>query len=322
MKDKLKQEGKNQNPLFSIQSAKDSLANFIACKLGVSVVELKKVERWVRTDDKSFTDNGGGEKSGIIFEINLESQGNVRFALITESLLDEIATEIRDTAEWFRHLRSFWRQYGSLASANLLVPREIKNIHRQLDTYAVEIEQFYLNVARDLSKKPQKIAAIPTNLWEAQTNTNLQSDPILAEMFSKILKSTDAIALNTAIIAANTTPKSEPRDRVIALVRCVNAKMFKGRSIPKAVQYVRFSPEIADEFKDSVAEARQFAISFSNSPSSKTKDEESFWAGIAKAAQPKAAKSAAERKLKKNADPSAPPGPVPTINGDTGGGLY
>ena len=99
MKDKLKQEGKNQNPLFSIQSAKDSLANFIACKLGVSVVELKKVERWVRTDDKSFTDNGGGEKSGIIFEINLESQGNVRFALITESLLDEIATEIRDTAE-------------------------------------------------------------------------------------------------------------------------------------------------------------------------------------------------------------------------------
>ncbi len=322
MKDKLKQEGKNQNPLFSIQSAKDSLANFIACKLGVSVVELKKVERWVRTDDKSFTDNGGGEKSGIIFEINLESQGNVRFALITESLLDEIATEIRDTAEWFRHLRSFWRQYGSLASANVLVPREIKNIHRQLDTYAVEIEQFYLNVARDLSKKPQKIAAIPTNLWEAQTNTNLQSDPILAEMFSKILKSTDAIALNTAIIAANTTPKSEPRDRIITLVQRVNVEMFGGKSIPKAVNYVRCCGDVAEKYAQSVAEARQFAISFVKGESSRKKNEESFWNGIKKEAQPSAAKSAAKRKSKRSANPSSPPGPVPILDADTGGGLY
>ena len=138
----------------------------------------------------------------------------------------------------------------------------------------------------------------------------------------KIIASEESIDANTAIIALNTTPKSEPRDRVIALVQRVNVEIFKGKSIPKAVNYVRFGTAIADELKDSVAEARQFAISFSNSPSSKTKDEESFWAGIAKAAQPKAAKSAAKRKLKKNADPSAPPGPVPTINGDTGGGLY
>ena len=322
MKDKLKQEGNNQNPLFSIGSSRDSLANFIACKLGVSVAELKKVERWVRTDDKSFTDNGGGEKSGIIFEINLESQGNVRFALITESLLDEIATEIKDTAEWFRHLRSFWRQYGSLASANVLVPREIKNIHRQLDTYAAEIEQFYLNVARDLSKKPQKIAAIPTKLWEVQTNTNLQSDPILAEMFSKILKSTDAIALNTAIIAANTTPKSEPRDRIITLVQRVNVEMFNGMSIPKAVNYVRFGKDIRAEYAQGVAEARQFAISFVNGGSSRMKNEDSFWNGIKKEAQPSAAKSVAKRKSKRSATPSSPPGPVPILDADTGGGLY
>ena len=139
---------------------------------------------------------------------------------------------------------------------------------------------------------------------------------------NKIIASEESIDANTAIIALNTTPKSEPRDRVIALVRRVNVEMFKGKSIPKAVNYVRFGPEIADELKDSVAEARQFAISFFNSPSSKTKDEDSFWSGIAKAAQPSAAKGAAKRKLKKNADPSAPPGPVPIIYGDTGGGLY
>jgi len=138
----------------------------------------------------------------------------------------------------------------------------------------------------------------------------------------KIIASEESIDANTAIIALNTTPKSEPRDRVIALVRRVNKKIFKGKSIPKAVNYVRFEDKVEDEFVELVEEARQFAISFSNSPSSKTKDEESFWAGIAKAAQPKAAKSAAKRKLKKNADPSAPHGPVPTINGDTGGGLY
>lgn len=162
--------------------------------------------------------------------------------------------------------------------------------------------------------------------WQRHCRKDINEKPTPTEPKGKAMEdiknTLHSVNANTARTALNTTPKSEPRDRVIALVRCVNAKMFKGRSIPKAVQYVRFSPEIADEFKDSVAESRQFAISFSNSPSSKTKDEESFWAGIAKAAQPKAAKSAAKRKLKKNADPSAPPGPVPTINGDTGGGLY
>ena len=101
-----------------------------------------------------------------------------------------------------------------------------------------------------------------------------------------------------------------------------NKKIFKGKSIPKAVNYVRFEDKVEDEFVELVEEARQFATSFSNSPSSKTKDEDSFWSGIAKSAQTSVASGAAKRKLKKNADPSAPPGPVPIIDGDTGGGLY
>ena len=139
------------------------------------------------------------------------------------------------------------------------------------------------------------------------------------EDIQNTLHSVDA---NTATTALNTTPKSEPRDRVIALVRRVNVEMFKGKSIPKAVDYVRNSKDVAERYMNGVMEARQFAISFSNSPSSKTKDEDSFWSGIAKSAQTSAASGAAKRKLKKNADPSAPPGPVPIIDGDTGGGLY
>ena len=139
------------------------------------------------------------------------------------------------------------------------------------------------------------------------------------EDIQNTLHSVDA---NTATTALNTTRKSEPRDRVVALVRRVNVEKFGGKSIPKAVDYVRFHKEVEEKYKNDIDEARQFAISFSNSPSSKMKDEESFWGGITKAAQPSAAKGAAKRKLKKNADPSAPPGPIPILGGDAGGGLY
>jgi len=162
--------------------------------------------------------------------------------------------------------------------------------------------------------------------WQRHRRKDVSEKPIPTEPQGKtiedIKESMRSIDANTAQAALNTTPKSEPRDRVIALVRRVNKKIFKGKSIPKAVNYVRFEDKVEDELVELVEEARQFATSFSNSPSSKTKDEDSFWSGIAKSAQTSAASGAAKRKLKKNADPSAPPGPVPIIDGDTGGGLY
>ena len=109
---------------------------------------------------------------------------------------------------------------------------------------------------------------------------------------------------------------------IIALVRLVNKRLFEGASIPKAINYIRTCESVEEEFKVDIANARQFAAAFAKSPSSKSKSEDGFWNGIAKDAQNSAAKGAAKRKLKKNADPSAPPGPVPTIDGDTGGGLY
>lgn len=319
---KLQTHDGSQDLLFSVQEAKDSLARYIACKFGVSISDLRTVDKWTRADDKSFTENEAGNKTAIIFEFELESQGKIRLGLISESLLDEIASEIKDTAEWLRRLRSFWHQYGSLASANTLVPQGIKTLHKRLELSADKLEKFYLGVAKDLSKTPQTLADMPTTSWGVDGYAYKQYDPTLTDMIAQIAKTTQSIDYKTTRIVENTTPKSEPRDRIIALVNRINVEMFDGKSIPKAVDYVRFSKDVAEQYMNGVMEARQFAVSFVRGASSRMKNEESFWNGIKKEAQPSAAKSAARRKSRRSASPSAPPGPVPILDGNTGGGLY
>ena len=154
--------------------------------------------------------------------------------------------------------------------------------------------------------------------WQRHCRKDVSEKPIPTEPKGKaiedIKESVRSIDVNTAQAALNTTPKSEPRDRIITLVRRVNVEMFDGKSIPKAVEYVRLGKDIPDEYAQSVAEARQFAKTFVKGGSSRKKNEDSFWNAIKKEAQPSAAKSAAKRKSKKNADPSAPPGPVPILD--------
>ena len=154
--------------------------------------------------------------------------------------------------------------------------------------------------------------------WQRHRRKDVCEKPIPTEPQGKtiedIKESMRSIDANTAQAALNTTPKSESRDRVIALVRRVNVEMFDGKSIPKAVEYVRLGKDIPDEYAQSVAEAQQFAKTFVKGGSSKKKNEDSFWNAIKKEAQPSAAKSAARRKSKRSADPSSPPGPVPILD--------
>lgn len=162
--------------------------------------------------------------------------------------------------------------------------------------------------------------------WMRYKRPDIKDKPIPTipggKLMKKIVEKAGSIAVSAAETAANTAPEDDPRNRVITLVRRINVEIYNGKSIPKAVKYIRSSEEVDEKYKTEIAWARDYAKAFVNSPSSKSKDEDAFWRGIETEARPSAAKNAMKRKARKKAKPAAPPGPVPILDNNSGGGLY
>ena len=157
--------------------------------------------------------------------------------------------------------------------------------------------------------------------WNRHCRNDIIEKPIPTEPQGKLVDEVHEINANSAQTALNTIPKSDSRAMVIALVRKINEDLFGGNSIPKAVKYIRFEKDVNLKYARHVEEARIFANCFVNSASSKRKDEDSFWNGIEKDAQPRSVINAAKRKARRNSDPLAPPGAEPILWNNSGGGL-